>query len=228
MALRPLFTSGLPVGTFSVDPTATFEGGMVGGLTSIGGDIVVTVSDGINVQPLGLIDDIKTRAFSKRQIDEIVIIPSIGVTDGYGGPTVNPVPVTGVLENSNIEPTSFVSTIDVMLNPVNGVITIPAGTTLNFDDGMGGTGFEVIVSYTYTIPELPGEDSTGGSGNVTLHVFRGVFTTDQFDPTANYPVNATLYAGSDGRLTTRENGPAIGMVTAPPTAVINELEFLFF
>ncbi len=226
--LRPLFTSGLPVGTFSVDPTATFESGQVGGLTSIGGDIVVGVSDGINIQPLGIIDDIKTTSFTRRQIDEIVIIPSVGVSDGYGGPLVNPVPVTGVLENSIIEPTSFVSTIDVLLNPVNGVITIPAGTELNFDDGFGGTGFEVIVSYTYQIAELPGEDSTTGSGNITLHVFRGIFTTDQFDPTADYPVNATLYSGTDGRFTTRENGPAIAMVTAPPTAVINELELLFF
>ena len=61
--------------SYSVDPNATFEAGMVAQLRIIGNDIVMGVSDG--TAPFGLIDDNKTIAFSKSVIDEITSTVSL-------------------------------------------------------------------------------------------------------------------------------------------------------
>lgn len=224
--LRPIMVSGgMPDGRYQVDPTATFEAGMIGGLIVVGGDILLTVSDGCNIQPLGIIDDTKTEAFSKPMVDEVVIIPATGVLDGMGN-LVSAVDVMGTLEETNIVESSFSSNTDIILNAKNGVITVPAGSILNFDDGTT-QGFEVIVSYRYKIADFPGEDTTVGSGQVTIWFTRGFFATDQYDTTVDYPLNSNLYVGEDGKLTTRERGVVVAMTIGPPSSLIGELEFLW-
>ena len=63
--------NALPM-SLPVDPTAEFEPGMFAQLGLIGNDIVAGVSDG--TAPLGIIDDVRTTAFTKAQVDEIVVI----------------------------------------------------------------------------------------------------------------------------------------------------------
>jgi len=205
-----------------------FQAGMIAGLLELGGDIFATVSDGCNIPPIGVLDDVKTEAFSKQSIDERVFIKSTGVPDGYGN-LISTVDTMGFLNNTNIIPSTFAASMDVLLNPRNGVVQVPAGSVLNSIDPLdpNKTGFEVFVSYTFQIPDLPGEDTTAGSGKVSVHIFRAIFSTDQFDPVVEYPLMAPLYCGRDGRVTTEANGPIIGIVTAPPSVLINDIEFMW-
>lgn len=228
MVLRLIYTSGEIHGLWPIDPSVEFQAGQVAGLIQIGGDIFATVSDGCTIPPIGIIDDVKTEAFSKNSMDEVVFIPATGVPDGYGN-LISTIDTMGFLQNTNIIPQTFVSTIDVFLNPRNGVITVPSGSILNHIDpaNPANTGFEVMVSYMFQIPDLPGEDTTAGSGKVSVHIFRGIFSTDQFDPVVDYPLNGPLFAGRDGRFTSDENGPIIGIITGPPSILINELQFLW-
>lgn len=212
-----------------VDPTAEFEPGMFAQLGLIGNDIVASVSDG--TAPLGIIDDVRTTAFTKPQIDEIVIIPVQASEIDGNGKRVSSTDVTGVLEYPSIITDSFTSTISVILNPVNGVITVPAGTELNYDDD-GNTindSFRIIVNYIYRIAGKPGDDTTLGSGRITVHYQRGIYATDQFDTTQIYPLNATLYIGLDGKLTSKqptESHPGVAVCTGPPSATIGTIEFM--
>ena len=71
----------LPV-SFPVDPTSEFQPGQVAQLKVIGNEIVCGVSDG--TAPFGIIDEINTSAFTAPMPDEVVVIPAVGVHDGYG------------------------------------------------------------------------------------------------------------------------------------------------
>ena len=214
-----------------VDPTAEFQPGTFAQLRVIGNDIVAGVSDG--TAPIGIIDDARVAAFTKSQIDEIVQIQvsevSIAVDDN--GKLVNLAEVSSPLSNPHIIQSSFISDISVFLNYVNGIITVPVGTELNYDfDGDGiNDGFKIVVNYIYRVSNRPGDDTTLSSGRVTIHYQRGIYATDQFDTTQVYPLNATLYIGLDGHLTTKqptENHPGVAIVTGPPSATQGTLEFL--
>jgi len=213
----------------AVDPTVEFQPGMFAQLGLIGNDTVATVSDG--TAPLGIIDDARTSAFTKSQIDEIIYIPVRAVELDENNQRVNSEDVTGVLEFPNIIDSSFVSTTSVILNKVNGIITVPSGTPLNHDADGDGTfdSFKIIVSYIYRVTGMPGDDTTIGSGRITIHYQRGFYATDQFDTTQIYPINATLYIGLDGKLTTRQptdSHPGVAIVTGPPTSAMGTIEFL--
>lgn len=212
-----------------VDPTAEFEPGMFAQLGILGNDSVATVSDG--TAPLGIIDDIRTVAFTKPQVDEIVVIKVNSVGIDSNGKRTNLEEVTGILEYPNIKEKSFTSTVSVVLNSVNGVVTVPIGTELNHDyDGDGvNDSFKIIVNYIYNVPNRPGDDSTLGSGRITIHYQRGIYATDQFDTRQIYPINATLYVGEDGKLTTKavsDSYPGVAIVTGPPSATNGTLEFM--
>jgi len=218
--------------SYPVDPTAEFEPGMIAQLKLIGNDVCAGVSDG--TAPLGLIDDVRTSAFTATQIDEVIIIklPPSNITTDLNNYRVSINEVTGPLENPHIIPSSFISTVAVTLNSVNGIITVPAGTELNYDsDGDNiNDAFRIIVNYIYRITSKPGDDSTAGSGRITIHYQRGIFATDQFDTRCDYPLNASLYVGLDGKLTTRQptdNHPAVAFVTGPPSAINGTLEFMW-
>lgn len=220
--------NALPM-SLSVDPTAEFEPGMFAQLGLIGNDIVAGISDG--TAPLGIIDDVRTNAFTKPQVDEIVIVDAQSSTIDSNGKRVSTVDVTGVLEYPNIIENSFTSTISVILNVVNGIVTIPAGTELNYDANGDGENdsFKVITNYIYRIAGKPGDDTTIGSGRVTIHYQRGIYATDQFDTTQIYPINCTLFVGLDGKLTSAqptESHPGVALCTGPPSAAIGTLEFM--
>lgn len=191
---------------------------------------MATVSNG--TAPLGIIDDIKTKAFTNVSWNEVVIVPAASVI-GPGGVPVTPVDVKAELRKANIISSSFTSTVNVALNANNGVITFVAGTPLNFDlTGSGSpNAIRTIVNYSYYVPNIPGDDSTQGSGRVTVWFQRMFAQTDQYETNQQYPVRANLFVSETGFLTTRKPSdihPAVAMVTAPPTPLNPMIEFLWF
>lgn len=215
---------------FIVDPAAEFQPGQIAELTVLGNQIVATVSNG--TAPIGIIDDIRTKAFSAVSWNEVVIVPAVGVA-GPGGTTVTPIDIKAELKHPNVSTASFISTVDVQLIPTNGVIVFLAGTQLNYD--LLGTGvpnaIRTIVNYTYQVANIPGDDSTLGSGRVTVWFNRMFAQTDQYETNQVYPVKANLYVSETGLLTTRRPSsihPAVAMVTAPPTSLNGMIEFLWF
>ncbi len=220
--------SSLPL-SLSADPTSEFEPGMFAQLGLLGNDIVATVSDG--TAPMGIIDDIRTSSFTKPKVDEIVLIECSNPDTDENGKLVSSEDLTGVLENPSIIESSFTSTLSVVLNKVNGIITVPSGTELNYDSDGDGTNdsFKIIVNYIYRVFGKPGDDSTIGTGRMTIHYQRGIYATDQFDTTQIYPLNATLYVGLDGKLTSKQptdSHPGVAICTGPPTAAIGTIEFM--
>lgn len=214
--------------SFPVDPNAEFQPGQIAQLNVMGNQIVCGVSDG--TAPIGIIDDIKTASFTAAKVDEIITVPSVGVVSN--GQLVTPMDIKAELENPHILERSFTTDIDVYLIAKNGVIVIPQGTPLNFDAEGSGTpnSVRVVVSYTYQIPNIPGDDSTLGSGRVTVWFQRIIAQTDQFETNQRYPVNANLFVSETGLLTTRMPSPnhaAVAMVTAPPSSLHESLEFLW-
>lgn len=216
-----------------LDPSGVFEAGMIGELRQIGNDIVCGVSCGLT--PLGILDDTRTRAFIQPQIDEEVIFsPALIGTPGVGpaGEPVTTHDVMAELQHPSIVKGSFVSNYPVFLNSNNGTIRIPAGSDLNYASVPGGSldSIRVIVSYSFQVPDLPGDDTTIGSGRVTIWVMRGVFSTDIYDTTQSYPLNAPLFVGLDGKLTTKQptpEHPGVAIVIGPNTATSPMLDFLW-
>jgi hypothetical protein len=216
--------------SFIVDPSAEFQPGQIAELTVIGNQVMATVSNG--TAPIGIIDDIKTKAFTNVSWNEVVIVPAVGVV-APGGKIVTPIDIKAELKKPNIVSNSFNSQINVVLNPINGIVTFVAGTELNFD--LMGTGtpnaIRTIVNYTYFVSNIPGDDSTAGSMRVTVWFNRMFFQTDQYETNQQYPVRANLYVSETGYLTTRRPStihPAVAMVTAPPTPMNPMIEALWF
>ena len=203
---------------------------MVAELTIIGNQVMATVSNG--TAPIGIIDDIKTKAFTNVSWNETVIVSAIGVP-GPNNTIVTPVDIKAELRKPNVVPSSFASTVNVVLNPINGVITFVAGTPLNLD--LAGTGspnaIKAIVNYTYQVANIPGDDSTQGSNRMTVWYERMFFQTDQYETNQQYPLRANLYCSEVGQLTTRRPSsihPAIAMVSAPPSSLQSMIEALWF
>lgn len=217
--------------SFPVDPNSTFEPGMICQLKLLNNDVVAGVSDG--TAPLGIIDDIKTIAFTASQRDEIVIIraPS-NEFDGYSS-FVSTAEFLKELDNANIVPNSFRADYPgLQLNSVNGTLRAPEGTVLNYttDGSITPNAILARVSYNYYIPNIPGEDSTVGSGKLTYWFTRGVFETDQYEQVL-FALNAPLFVSSAGKLTAEQTDsrqPAVAMCTIPPTSHNPRLQFLWF
>jgi hypothetical protein len=214
--------------SFLVDPNAEFQAGMIAQLGSSGNQVVCGVSDGR--APIGIIDDIKTHSFTAASIDEIVIAPATGVLQN--GVYVTPVDIKMELQNPVILLSSFVSDpVDVELIPRNGVIVFLAGTPLNFSLTNNGVpdAIRTRVSYTYQVPNIPGDDSTFASGRITVWFTRLLAQTDMYDTSVRYPINATLFVNEKGLLTTKrisEEYPGIALVTEPPNVINSSLGFL--
>lgn len=216
--------------SFPVCATDAFQPGQIAQLKVIGNETVCGVSDG--TAPLGIIDDANTSAFTSPVADEVVIVPVVAVSDGYQ--LIAAVDTDKILRFPNIVRSSFVADIEgIVLNEINGVITVSAGTALNFDSDNDGIldSVRVIVSYIYRIANIPGDNTTAGSGRITVWFQRGIFETDQYDTTQRYAINATLFVNADGLLTTQQpsaNHPGVAMVTGPPTGIVETLEFLWY
>tara|TARA_B110000503_G_scaffold141581_1_gene235544 strand:+ start:839 stop:1525 length:687 start_codon:yes stop_codon:yes gene_type:complete len=214
--------------SFICDPSAEFQPGMVSELVVIGNQIMATVSNG--TAPLGIIDDIKTRAFTNVSWNEEIYVPAVGVNSN--GRLVTPIDVKAELKKPNVLASSFTSTVNVVLNATNGVVTFLAGTPLNIDlTGSGSfNGIKAVVNYTYQVANVPGDDSTAGSGRMTVWFNRMFAQTDQYETNQQYPVRANLFVSELGFLTTRRPSaihPAVAMVTAPPTPMNTMIEFLY-
>jgi hypothetical protein len=97
--LKVIHGNGLPI-SMPLDPTAQFQPGMVAQQKVIGNDIVVGVSDG--TCPLGIIDDVRSVAFTKPQIDEVVEILVEDIETDDNGLLVNSRDAIGFLENSSV------------------------------------------------------------------------------------------------------------------------------
>jgi hypothetical protein len=215
--------------SWPVDPSAEFQPGQIAQLTVIGNQVLATVSNG--AAPIGIIDDIKTRAFTSTSWDETIVAPATAVLNN--GQLVTPVDIKVELQNPNVLPASFISIpVDVQLVPRNGVIIFPAGTPLNYD--LLGTGtpnaIKTNVRYTYQIPNIIGDDSTQGNNRVTVWFQRMIFQTDQFETNQIYPLNANLFVSELGMLTTRQpapNYPAVALVSAPPSPILGFLEAIW-
>ncbi len=226
--LRLINVSGAIPHSFSVDPSAVFLPGNFAQLTVIGNQVCATLSNGL--APFGIIDDIKTNAFTAVSWDETIIVPANGVFSGDGYFTT--VDITVMLKNPNVVAGSFVSIpVDVQLIPRNGVVIFPAGTRLNLDDG--GVGFpnaiKTNVRYTFQIPMVLGDDSTAGTQRVTVWYQRGIYQTDVFQTSAAYPLNCNLFVNDKGQLTSIQsvpNAPSVALCTAPPSPLSPMIEFL--
>lgn len=223
--------TGRPI-SYVCDPNATFQPGMIAQMRSIGNDVVAGVSNGIS--PMGIIDDIKDHAFIRPEIDQtIVIVPSQTYTDGYGGYYASTRAITN-LKHARIVESSFTSrTAGIELTNVeNGLVSIRPGTKLNYKTP-GSTvfnAFRTLGSYSYYVNNVPGEDSTMGSGRMTIWLTRGVFQTDQYE-LVPYAINSNLFVSASGKLTAvakLDTQPAVGMVLVPPTAANNFLEFIWW
>lgn len=218
--------------SFPVDPTAEFQPGQIAQLKVIGNEIVCGVSDG--TAPFGIIDDIVTSAFTAPVTDEVILIPAIGILGQDGYTLEAAADVMQTLRFPNVVRNSFVTDVEgLSLNDINGVVTAPAGTELNYDsDGDGlNDSVRIIVSYTYRIANIPGDNTTIGSGRMTIWFARGIFQTDQYDTRERYVVNAQLFVNAEGKFTTAQptpNHPGIAMVTGPPSGIDNSLEVLWF
>ena len=171
--------------SFICDPSAEFQPGMVSELVVIGNQIMATVSNG--TAPIGIIDDIKTRAFTNVSWNEEIYVPAVGVNSN--GRLITPIDVKAELKKPNVLASSFTSTVNVVLN-----------------------------------------DSTAGSGRMTVWFNRMFAQTDQYETNQQYPVRANLFVSELGFLTTRRPSaihPAVAMVTAPPTPMNTMIEFLY-
>lgn len=217
--------------SFPVDPSAEFHPGQIAQLNVMGNNVVCGVSDG--TAPIGVIDDIKTNSFFSTSVDEIVIAGPIAGVQGPNNTLVTPSDVKTELNNAGIDPETFVSDpVDCELIPRNGVVVFIAGTELNFDaDGDGiPDSIRTVVSYTYQVPNIPGDNSTAGSGRITVWFQRFIGQTDQFDTTQRYPINANLFVNEAGKFTSRqpsENHPGVAIVSGSPTTVLGSLEFIW-
>lgn len=223
--------NALPL-SYPVDPSAEFQPGMVAQLGVMGNQLVAGVSDG--TAPFGIIDEIKTRAFTAPSVDESVIlfVPPV-VRTTISGRVYTTIDLQSNLKNSNVLLSTVVSNpVDIEIIPVNGVVIFPEGTELNFD--MDGDGvldsIHTTVSYTYQVPNIPGDDSTAGTGKMTIWFTRMIVQTDMYETNQRYPVNANLFVSESGLFTTRQptsTHPCIAMVTGPPSSVFGNLELLW-
>lgn len=230
MTLRLIQVGNALPASFILDPDVEFQPGQIAELTVKNNQVVATVSNG--TAPIGIIDDIKTNAFSAVSWNEEIRVPAVGVP-GPNSRLVTPVDIKAELKHAYVYSSSFISTVDVRLIPTNGVITFLAGTELNFDQGGTGTAnaIRTIVNYSYQVPNIPGDDSTQGSGRMTVWYSRMFFQTDQYETNQTYPVRANLYVSEVGLLTTRRPSgihPAVAMVTAPPTPTNSLIEAMWF
>ncbi len=229
MTLRIIQTGNSLPYSYPVDPTAEFQPGQIAQLGSLGNQIVCGVSDG--TAPIGIIDDIKTNSFTSASINEEVIVPADGIL-GPNNTLISKMDIKKELNNPYIVPSSFISyNVDIELLAKNGVVVFLAGTPLNYSiSGNGPDAIRTVVSYTYQIPSIRGDDSTFGSGRITVWFSRIMAQTDQYDTSVMYPLNSNLFVNEKGLLTTRqigENYPAVALVTAPPSSIMPFLEFIF-
>ena len=230
--IRTLDVDGRPTGIYRVDPTACFEPGQIGALINRVGEVVMTVCDGNTMIPYGIIDDVRTQVHTRPVSNEERILSPSAITTNSDGILVTTFDEKDALEQSNIIESSFVSDVQLLLFPINGMVVIPAGTALNYDSD-GNNVFDsirVVVSYMFEIAGVPGADTTIASGKITVWNRRGEYIVDKYDPTQPYQLNDLLFCNECGMFTTLppcDNAMPVGFVTGPPTAENASLQILW-
>ena len=149
--------NAMPV-SYPVDSTSEFQPGQIGQIKLLGQDIVVGLSDG--TAPLGIIDDIRTTAFTQNAVDEVLIIrvpePNITSADGYN--YFSNADIKEELDNSRILKTSFVADYDgLILNTMNGVVTLPSGSRLRFRRVAKSQSHRVVASWGHRVEKKGGK-----------------------------------------------------------------------
>lgn len=229
MHFRLLETGNAIPYSFACDPSASFQPGQAAQLTVVGNTVMATVSDGLS--PVGIIDDLRTNAFTSTAWNESFIVPCDSIGTGPNNEAITLRDLTYPLDNSNILKNTFFSIVSCQLKEVNGVVIFPAGTPLNHS--ITGTTYDSIknvVNYTYYIPNMPGDDSTA-SGRITVWFQRMMVETDQFETNQQYLVNANLYISRSGKFTTAKASPyhpPVGMVIGPPSPFNANLQLLWY
>ncbi len=216
--------------SYPLSPSGEFQAGQLAQLTSIGNNVMATVSDGS--APFALIDDTRTQAFSNNVLDEqiIVRIPPAGTINASGVlKSAYDIKVelkyAGIYRQTfrarQVLPGQVKTGMPLILNDVNGVVTVSAGSVLNYDENKDGIldSIRFFCDYTYIIPNYMGEDTTAGTGKVTLWLGPLLIETNMCEANVSYPINAPLYVSPAGKFTTtkaKENYPAVGMVMSRP------------
>ena len=164
--------------SYKVDIDAKFGPGQIGSLKIKDNQTVVSVCDGIN--PIGILDDIKNKFIRRVRYQQRIII-SPGVKElKYD--------LFYRLEDKNIISKSFISTINVVLDPKKGIITIPKNTQIYNDC------IDFVVNYAFNLKS--DDDSTVGSGRATVWGNLLIIETDMFDTTTNYHKYDNLYSNN--------------------------------
>jgi hypothetical protein len=87
-----------------------------------------------------------------------------------------------------------------------------------------------VVSYTWQVPGIPGDDSTQASGKVTIWFSRIAFQTSMFETNQRYAINCNLFVSETGLLTSRQpaaDHPGVAICTGGPTSVFGTLEAIW-
>ena len=219
-----------------VDSDANFQPGQIGSLRIRSGKSVAGVCDGLH--PYSVIDDIRSntlRAIPKPPIEVHVVPISKLEFSERRKEWILGEDVKVMLKHANIIKASFVCSVDVFLQSINGALTIAKGTACNYcmfpkPNGRGDVNDAVRLSckYAYNVPSESFEDSTANSQRVTVWTKNMIADTDMYDTSKEYSKYAPLYV-ENGLLTTKYPDPnckCIGVVLEPPCAENSMLRFL--
>lgn len=198
--------------SYMIDKSAWFQPGQIGSLKIMGDKTVLGICDGIN--PVGIIDDIKTDKFRGIVWDKEIIVPAEHV-ELVSDSELPFQPCLAIHQKINlyhalIVKDSFVSNVPVILNAPNGVITFPKGTKLNYCTNLSADpnqfvindALRLVIRYAYNTPNSKIDDSTLGSERVTVWVRNMIAETDMFDIKQEYKKYIPLYA-SNGFLSSK-------------------------
>jgi hypothetical protein len=210
MSFKLLYTNlAGPQGDFLVDPSSTFEAGMVGTLqgtttgTPTGLPQVILAATG-TTGLLGIIDDNKTTTFLATVKNEAVTTVGIGVA----------------LAHANIISGTFAT------GTSGGAAAFVSGN--GFTNGLATVVTTGVVSYSYIIPGKAGDDTTLASGKCTLWLQPGEYSTDVYEVATTlgvvqpYAVAGALYVSANSKLSAQVlnggTGTIVGYVTKSPSA----------
>lgn len=209
---------------YEVDDSDRFEPGQIGSLKIKNRKAVIGICDGVN--PLGIIDDIKSSKIRHTVWNEPVILlnPKTGFNSSIRKKVLDE-DFSFKLKNANIIASSFASfSVPVQLKAKEGVIIVPKGTIFT-DDSM--ISFSVRYSFNTSTKKI--EDSTAGSGQCAVWIKNMIVKTDMFDTTVEYFNYKPLYV-TNGLLTTSclvYGCKCVGVVLKAPVYENPFLEFLF-
>lgn len=208
---------------YEVDENARFEPGQIGSLKIKNGKAIIDICDGIN--PLGIIDDIKSNKTRHVTWDEVVDIRPTTFTYDQSNKSMSLDQDFSIeLKNRNIISSSFKSGVSCQLKPKEGIIVVPKGTVFNDTSGIN-----FLVRYCFNVSNKKNDDSTAGTKRCTIWYKNMIAQTNMFDTIVDYHKYSNLYV-VNGLLTSARwaaECKCIGKVLHLPTYDNPLLTFLF-